>query len=586
MRRSLRARLGLALLSGFLAAGALTAPAAAAESTAVAGTLTDSSGRPVPYAFVTVENLDGSAQYTYTDDTGAYSADVTPGTYRVSFGWRSLTQWAHRQVSADQAATFPVAEGQTVRVDDQLLATGTLSGHLTGRDGAALYGSEVTLRRGGEPAAYAYTDENGFYTFDGVLPGEYQVAFGWNRAVHLLPGTFTVAADATTTADGTLPPPTALVVKAVDSVTGAPVGDFCVQAWELPDPVCGDAAGVTLGDVPAGPVRFDVEASGSALYLAGRGVTAQAVANQTTTVTVPLVLGGQVAITSVDRLTGATVADACVTLKMIGRPENFSGGCTGHDGTGTLYTPAAPGTYTVFVQAPGTYGHQWLGASGGTGDQRAAARITVKAGATVTAPKVRLDRAGSITGVVTGTSGAPVSGVNVNYQATADFGSGEPGGVRTDASGRYVVGKLGPYAWPLLFSLTDGYPFQWSGNTGNRFQAVRIPVTAGGSSTYDFRLVKGATLRGSVSPGAREVRLLAHNAATGDLVGYFHGYDGGNSVTAYEIPLIGGQQVKLKWDLYSGSETKLWHAGATDISTATKVGIPATGVKTLDLTHP
>ncbi|GIF14532.1 carboxypeptidase-like regulatory domain-containing protein [Actinoplanes teichomyceticus] len=585
MRRSLRARFGLAVLSGFLAAGALTAPAAAAEGTAVAGTLTDPSGRPVASAFVTVENLDGNVQYTYTDDAGAYSADVAPGTYRVSFGWKSLTQWAYRQVTADRAATFPVGEGETVRVDDQLLATGTLSGHITRPDGTALYGSEVTLRRGGEPVAYAYVDESGFYSFDGVLPGEYQVAFGWSTAVHHVPGTFTVAADATTTVDATLPAPTTLVVKAVDSVTGAPVGDFCVQAWDLPDPVCGDASGATLSDLPAGPVRFDVEASGSGLYLASRGVTAEPAAHRTTTVTVPLVLGGQVAVTAVDRVTGSTVADACFTLKTVGRPEDFSGGCTGPDGTGTLYTPAAPGTYTVFVRAPGTYGHQWLGASGGTGDQRAAARITVKPGTTTKAPAVRLDQAGSITGVVTGTAGTPVSGVTVDYRANASFGSGEAGGVRTDSSGRYVIGKLGPYAWPLLFSPTADHPFQWSGNAGNRFQATRIPVTAGGSSTYDFRLAKGATLRGSVTPGAREVRLLAHNATTGDLVGFFHGYHGETDVTAYGIPLIGGQQVKLQWDLYGGSDAKLWYADATDISTATKVGIPATGVKTLNLTH-
>jgi hypothetical protein len=34
----------------------------------------------------------------------------------------------------------------------------------------------------------------------------------------------------------------------------------------------------------------------------------------------------------------------------------------------------------LFVQTPGKYGAQWVGKSGGTGDQRKAVRITVKAG--------------------------------------------------------------------------------------------------------------------------------------------------------------------------------------------------------------
>ncbi|MDI6103059.1 carboxypeptidase-like regulatory domain-containing protein [Actinoplanes sp. NEAU-A12] len=385
-------------------------------------------------------------------------------------------------------------------------------------------------------------------------------------------------------ADEALPQATTLVVKAVDSITGAPVGAFCVQAWELDEPVCGDTDGVTLTGLPVGPARFNVEATDSEFYLAQRGATATLSADQATTVTVPLVFGGKVAITASDRVTGQATGGACFTLKAIGRPENFSGGCTGADGEGTLDTPVAAGTYTVFVKAPDSYGHQWLGRTGGTGDQKQAARVVVKPGKTTKAPAVRLDRAGSITGVVTGTDGTPRSGVNVNYRANANVASGEPGGVHTDDSGRYVIDELGPYAWPLLFSPSGEYPYQWSGNVGNRFQAVKIPVTAGGGSTYDITLAKGSTLRGTITPGSPEVRLLAHNAATGDLVGVFHGWDGQNDVTSYQIPLIGGQRVKLQWSLYQRANTGAWHAGATDISTATKVGIPVSGVKELNLT--
>jgi hypothetical protein len=67
-------------------------------------------------------------------------------------------------------------------------------------------------------------------------------------------------------------------------------------------------------------------------------------------------------------------------------------------------------------------------------------------------------------------------------------------------------------------------------------------------------------------------------------MGVFHGYDDGNDITAYEIPLVGGQQVKLEWDVFSGGSTPVWYPGVEDISAATKVGIPASGVKKLNLT--
>jgi hypothetical protein len=587
LRISFPVRIGIALLSGVLAAGALAAPAAAADVTTVAGTLTDPFDQPLAYTSVTVQNTDGVVMYTYTDHTGFYSVDVLPGSYRVSFDATSGTQWAHQRITAAEASVFTVADGETVRVDDRLLAPGSLSGRLTKTDGTtALQGSSVTLHRGDETLANSYTDEEGRYSFAEVLPGEYRLAFQWNDTVNYVPGTVTVVSGEATVADGVLPPETTLVVKAVDSITGAPAGPFCVQVWSLDEPVCGDAENPATITGVSGTERFSVEPDESGFYIAKRGESVTLAANQTTTVSVPLVLGGKVAVTATDRATGQAVGNTCFSLRAIGRPENHSGGCTGADGTGSAESPVPAGTYEAFVMAPGSYGHQWLGKTGGTGDQKAAARIVIKPGKVAKAPVALLDQAGSITGVVTGTDGTPLHRIGVHYQANANYAAGDPGGVRTDATGRYTVGKLGPYEWPLLFSLSSEYPYQWSGNVGNRFQAVKIPVTAGGSSTYDIQLAKGSTLRGGVAPaGSAEVRLLAHNAATGDLVGVFHDYDPQNGVSAYQISLIGGQNVKLQWSLFQNSDAGSWYSGATDISAATKIGVPRSGVKNFDLTH-
>jgi hypothetical protein len=121
----------------------------------------------------------------------------------------------------------------------------------------------------------------------------------------------------------------------------------------------------------------------------------------------------------------------------------------------------------LFAIAPGRYGHQWVGKHGGTGDQKAAAHIVVKPGKTVTAPAVLLDPAGTVTGVVTGSDGKPVANGYAAFSAWGDAGPGWDTG--TNQNGRYTLGKLGPYAWPLLFG--GGIdPRQWSGNVANRFQ--------------------------------------------------------------------------------------------------------------------
>ncbi len=403
------------------------------------------------------------------------------------------------------------------------------------------------------------------------------MSFQWFTSVNYLPATYTVVAGEDVVADGSLPKETTLVVKAVDSVSGAAVTDFCVTAGEaLPDPVCGDADGAATLSVPAIALQFDVEASDAGYYQSKRRVSATPVADQVTVVTVPLVQGGKVAVDVHARETGSAVEEACFQLKAIGSPTTFGNGCTGENGLATAFQAVTPGTYEVFIQAPGTYGHQWVGKKGGTGDQKAAARVVVEPGKTTQAPKVLLDRAGTITGVVTGADGNPMPRLNVAYKAIENFGSGESNGVFTDESGRYSIGHLGPYAWPLLFSpdVATGYPDQWSGNTGNRFQAVRTPVTAGGSSTYDITLTKTSTLRGKVLPGDSWFRLLAFNAATGDLVGYYQG-----EKASYEIALAGGQQVKLQWDYYGADTTPAWYADGK------KIGIPVSGVKKLNLTH-
>jgi hypothetical protein len=264
-----------------------------------------------------------------------------------------------------------------------------------------------------------------------------------------------------------------------------------------------------------------------------------------------------------------------------GLPDGY-GDCTDTTGKGVSRI-VAPGTYEMYTIAPTGYGDQWVGKNGGTGDQKAAVRIEVVPGKTVPAPAVLLDKAGTITGVVTDKAGKPLAGTDVAWSAWGD--AGPEWQTNADAQGRYTITELGPYAWPLLFN-SAGYPRQWSGHGGNRFEAEAMTVPPSGTTTYNFTPVAGSTLKGKVTaPAGATWRIHAFNAATGDQMGTFDSTAAGPGGT-YELEVIGGQQVKVDWSWSVGENSHHgWYRDATGIDTATKVGIPANGgTKKLNLT--
>jgi hypothetical protein len=277
------------------------------------------------------------------------------------------------------------------------------------------------------------------------------------------------------------------------------------------------------------------------------------------------------------------VTETCFDVIPVGRFDRGAGfRCTGSTSTFTS-SALRPGKYTMFAYAPGSYGHQWVGPTGGTGDRRAAATLTVRPGKVATAPDVRLDRAGTITGTVTDADREPVENLQVGYIAwDLDVSGWEY--YATDEQGRYAVDRLGPYAWPLVFTKA-GQPRQWSGGVANRNQAQTIPVTAGGRTTYDMRLRRGSTLAGTITVAAGGMtswRLIAVNVATGEEVGEAYGEIADRD---YELLVAGGQTVKIRWQLSDGSSTRSgWYDDAVTPAAATPVRVPRTGSVALDLT--
>jgi 5-hydroxyisourate hydrolase-like protein (transthyretin family) len=665
----------------------------------IAGQLTELNGDPA--AWVSIQAIGQGERWStgfgLAGEDGRYSLDVLPGDYKVSFSRDSAMQYAYGAIAADDATTFTVAAGKTVQVDDKLLATGTLGGHLTTAAGAPL-ATTVTLHRGDDWINSTSTDDNGDYRFTGVLPGGYQVSFGADSAEQWVPGTLRqseartfpvtagrntvvddslqaggtvhgrlidgdgnglsgysvsailddestyihydgvtdedgrwslsdvfagsylvafgnpdgtryqyshgkgtsadadripVGSGADVTVDETWLPAASLTVTLTDAKTGAALSDFCVYL-DTPQGqrACAEGTRLTMTGLPGGTFSLSTDVGPGSFYIDRWDVKATVVAGQTTTLDVPMALGGKVSTTVTDRATGRPVPNACIDLRTLGTGGlGDGGGSACGDDRGVVTTPpVAQDSYEMFAYAPGgegpqVYGHQWVGRSGGTGDQREAARIAIQPGKLVAGPAVRLDPAGTIAGTVTGADGKPAGNSFVAYSAY-DFGAGPTHGVGTDDQGRYTLSELGPYSWPLL--IDSGQLRQWSGGVGNRFQAKTVKVRSGKTTTYDPRMKAGATIKGKVTLAdgvdpASGWRLTAYNAVTGDEIGLADSY--GTVGGAYEMRLPGDQQVKIGW--YVNGQRYFhqgWYDHASGLATAKKVSVPASGTKKLNLT--
>jgi hypothetical protein len=566
----------------------------------VSGHLTAANGTPLASTQVVLHHGYDQVGSATTDANGDYSFGQTLARdgYTVSFGLGTASQWVAGALDQGKARVFTVTADAPTTVDDQQLATGSLHGRLTDPDGTPDSRFQVSATLDGESAIdyTATTDGNGEWSLPTVFKGKYRVSFVTpaNQRTQWAYGAGTAAdakliavgAGKSVAVDETWLPDAELVIKTVDSATGAPVSNFCTWVGTPNNASdCTSGSEDTVYSLPGGTFDMQVYPDYGGYYLNTRDIPVTLTAGQTTTVTVPLVEGGRVAYSAADHATGAPVAGACGRLKAIGQGglgDDYAN-CT--DATGKAVTSGAfaPGAYELFAVAPGSYGDQWVGPDGGTGDQQAAARIVVQPGQTVTAPPALLDPAGTITGVVTGSDGKPPADGYVAFSAWDQSGPNWDTGV--DENGRYTLDKLGPYAWPLLFG--GGIdPRQWSGHVGDRFQAAGVPVTAGGTTTYNMTLSHGTTLKGKVSIPAgpsTSWSLVTFDAATGDQMDVVGGIKAG----PYSLQVTGGAAIKIHWD-YSRPDplpgANGWYDGATGLDTATQVAIPAKGTKKLNLT--
>ena len=518
----------------------------------------------LPAAGVEVQaNSQVGGQFALTDANGQYTIQTFPGSgyvlafQRGGFGG-GLTQWAHGQKEPFDAQQFSVASGGTTVVDEQLLPTGKVAGHLVDSTGQPVQFGNVELR--GADTVVLTNINNGDWSVD-TYPGDYTVAFEpftgitgtqWatGKSSAATADHFTVEVGQTTRVDDTLAAPGTVTVTVVDSVTGAPVS-WCGDIG--PTFPCSDDTGTaTSGPLLPGDTQILIFPRDNHLQI---NTHATVVSGQNTQLSLTAVPGATITMTVRDAKTGAPLRNICPNVVKVTAPSGASGGignCSDADGHVTVPGLAA-GSYNVFAFAnDGVHGHQWVGPKGGTGIKEKAAVFTVTAGQSIAIPDIKMDKAGTLTGIVRDkATGAAIPNATVSWGTSSAGLGGSSADVSTDANGQYTFTNLGPYDWPIFFHAA-GYASEWSGNTGNRLQAHPIKVKAGKTKTHNEVLGQGVTLTGMVTDASGGpippfgARITPFNADSGDEIG---SDDTANDST-YTLHLLPRQTVILNADLF------------------------------------
>src|SRR5262249_48027379 len=152
--------------------------------------------------------------------------------------------------------------------------------------------------------------------------------------------------------------PGTLTLTVVDSVTGAPVLNYCAQIG--PSGACTDNGTLTSGALLPGDAEILVFPSDNHLLVDEH---ATVVSGQNTAVTLSSVPGASITTTVRDAATGAPLAGICLSVFATSEPSGASPAlfnCTDASGVMTVGSLLA-GSYNVFAFADdGVHGHQWV----------------------------------------------------------------------------------------------------------------------------------------------------------------------------------------------------------------------------------
>ncbi|MFE0592885.1 collagen binding domain-containing protein [Micromonospora echinospora] len=559
----------------------------------ISGQIRDALGAPVSDLLIEAVEVDTYIRtHTRTGPDGRYRMSALAGTYRISFQpieGRWQRQYVPGKLDEEGAGRYAVTAGAEVVVDETVLPNGNLFGTLTDAAGQPVAHAHVAVNTANMYGAVdTSTDAYGVFSVPALLAGSYKIAFYVGDRQQFYRGKLehedadvvTVQGWLTTTVTESLLGEGSVEISAVDSVTGAPVADFCAQS------TCSNGTGkVLLTGMPQG--KHDIYLhTDTGRYFNRELLDVPVVAGQTRRISPKLRPGAVISTTVVDAQTSAPLADVCLAAFLPKRAVLDESYPYCSDSAGRINAgPLATGTYKLFARPQEkTYGRQWVGADGGTGDERQAVSISATAGTVVTGPQVKMDRAGKIDGTVTDpVTGAPLPGVFVSV--LTPYPAIGIGDAATDENGRYTLERLGPYAWPVVFA-RNPYGYQWSGNAASRFTATPVTVTTDNTATYDIAMRTGSTVTGTFTTPAGEPftngLVIARSVDTGDVAGYVALENG-----RYRMQVTGRQRIYFTYNGARFGETD--HSGtyklpdADGVLRVARFTVPATGTLTVDL---
>jgi len=212
---------------------------------------------------------------------------------------------------------------------------------------------------------------------------------------------------------------------------------------------------------------------------------------------------------------------------------------------------------------------------------------TLATGQAVTVPDIKMDKAGTLTGIIS--DKATRAGIAGSVAAWATSPAGE-GGSRADAvadaTGRYTFTELGPYDWPIFYR-APGYASEWSGGTGNRLKSEPVTIKAGKTRTHNEALSSGVILTGLVTgPDGAPMpefasRITVFNADSRDEIGA----DDNAANGTYTLHVLPSQSVVLNADLFL-QDLSFFYVNSPDFEHATSINIRNPGPIIVNIAAP
>jgi lysophospholipase L1-like esterase len=297
--------------------------------------------------------------------------------------------------------------------------------------------------------------------------------------------------------------------------------------------------------------------------------------------------------TVTDAVTGEPIEGVCVYADPSDGGSGSGAATTASDGTYTIDTGLAAGSYEVeFDPCEGSGSSYVKQFYDGATSESSAKAVNVTAGASTESIDAALQKAGTISGSVSeAAGGSPLARVCV--RAFSSDGTVQSPISVTSSTGTYTVADLPAGSYDVYFDPTcqgaesSAFLAQWSGGASKLGSATAVSVTAGGEATgVNAALVKPASVYGSISgtvTGAASGKPLASVCVTAISSG--EGEGSGFAETAadgtYTITGLPAHGYYLDVDPSCGSETNQsgyvaqWSGGASSQQSASVVSVTA-----------